>query len=469
MIFTSFEFLAFFGLVLIIRFFIRNFNTEKWFLLVASWLFYMSWNALCILILLGVTTWDYFIGKKLHAENRPVIRRYLLATSLVLDLGVLAFFKYANFLTDSWRQVLLLANIDADPVFWEIILPVGISFFIFQSLSYTFDIYRRRLKPTESWRDYSLFIAFFPQMVAGPILRASDFLPQITRRLRPSPFLFECGVASFLLGAVKKAVLSDQIAPQIDLVFSAPSQFDALTLTLALLGFAVQIFLDFSGYSDMAIGCACMMGFTFAENFRMPYSSVNITEFWRRWHITLSTWLRDYVYISFGGNRHGSFRTYVNLLATMLLGGLWHGASWNFVLWGGVHGLALCIHKVWKGDPTRQSAPRRPHLLFGWILTMLVVCIAWIPFRCATLSDSMTFFFRIASWTADGTRTVPFQLLLVLLITGISHVLWNKDRCWYREIPTMPFLYRVVAYSVLLSAIVIFGVSDAAPFIYFQF
>jgi len=275
-----------------------------------------------------------------------------------------------------------------------------------------------------------------------------------------------------LLGAVKKSVLSDQIAPQIDLVFAAPLQFDALTLLVALVAFSAQIFLDFSGYSDMAIGCACMMGFTFMDNFRMPYSSLSITEFWRRWHISLSTWLRDYVYISFGGNRRGTCRTHINIMATMLLGGLWHGASWNFVLWGAIHGLALVVHKLWTSfrKPASSPTPRfAVRTFFASILTLSIVILAWIPFRCMTLGDSYQYFLRLANWEMDGVRSIPIQLVAIVSIVIVTHLLWKKDVVWYRSIPNSGIVVRATVYSSLLALIVIFGVSKAAPFIYFQF
>ena len=472
MIFTSLEFLVFFGFVVAVRWPMQNQGLEKWFLLVASWLFYMSWNPPFVLLLLGITTSDYFIGKAIARSNNSTSRHLLMGASLSIDLGILAFFKYANFLTDQWRGILSLTGVEADPVFWEIILPAGISFFVFQSLSYTFDIYRGKLSPTSSWRDYSLFVAFFPQLVAGPIVRAADFLPQLGKRTRPQPALFESGLALFLLGAFKKAVLSDQIAPQVNLVFASPSQFDQITLIAALLGFAAQIYLDFSGYSDMAIGCARMMGYRFLDNFAMPYKSFSITEFWHRWHISLSTWLRDYVYISFGGNRHGTVRTYVNLLVTMLLGGLWHGASWNFVLWGGIHGAALCVHKVWCHLLNKNpSAPVQGFgaILFGWSLTFVVVVLAWIPFRCANFGVAAQFFLGVVGFGNGTINTISPQLLAGLFILIMGQLMFSKNQSWDVEIPERPFWYRFGAYSFLAAMIVVFGVTQAVPFIYFQF
>ena len=472
MIFTSLEFLALFVIILIVRIQIKNLNTEKWFLLIVSWLFYMSWNAPFVILLIAVSTSDYFLGRQIHHAPNPSVKKFLMASSLVIDLGIIGFFKYATLTLESWRQIIALAGIQSDPVFLEIILPIGVSFFTFHSLSYTFDIYRGRMTPVASWRDYNLFIAFFPVLIAGPILKAVDFLPQLLERRRPTPYMFECGLAVFLLGAVKKSVLSDQIAPQIDLIFAAPTQFDAPTLLIALIGFSAQIFLDFSGYSDMAIGCACMMGFTLMENFRMPYSSINITEFWHRWHISLSNWLRDYVYISFGGNRHGTFRTHLNLMATMLLGGLWHGASWNFVLWGGIHGVALVVHKLWTNF--HHTASPKPHCfklptILACTLTLSTVILAWIPFRCLTFHDSYQYYLRMVDWELEGTRSIPIQLVVIISVVVAVHLFWKKDVVWYKNIPRKGIAARAMVYSLLLTLIVIFGVSRASPFIYFQF
>ena len=347
MIFTSFEYVLFFSVVLLVRHYLRNFSVEKWFLLVASYVFYMSWSIPCGFLILFTSLVDYFVGVGLGNIENQLKRKALLVVSVVANLGVLVYFKYTNFLLDNvWWG---LSSLGAHPNRWhyDIILPAGISFFTFQSMTYTIETYRRKIKPCHSPRDFLLFVAFFPQLLAGPINRAVDLLPQFARRIRATAFDFEVGLSQFALGAVKKLVISDQIAPNVDLIFRSPGNFDGFTLLQGALGYALQIYCDFSGYSDMAIGSARMMGFRFMENFQMPYSSVTITEFWRRWHISLSTWLRDYLYIPLGGNRKGTPRMYINIMLTMLIGGLWHGASWNFVFWGGLHGVSLAIHKAW--------------------------------------------------------------------------------------------------------------------------
>src|SRR5436190_2377727 len=303
MIFTSFQFVIFFLIVLVVRAFMTNLTLEKWFLLFASYFFYMSWSIPCGFLILFTSSLDFFVGLKLSKIEHQLHRKLLLVCSLVANLGVLAYFKYTNFFLDSMASGLGFLGINARHLHFDIILPAGISFFTFQSMSYTIDVYRRKIPPCTNARDFLLFVAYFPQLLAGPIVRASQFLPQLAKRFRPTLFDFESGLAQFALGTVKKIVISDQISGHVDLIFAAPGSYDSLSLLLGVLGYAVQIYCDFSGYSDMAIGCARMMGAQFPENFQMPYSAVTITEFWRRWHITLSSWLRDYLYIPLGGNR----------------------------------------------------------------------------------------------------------------------------------------------------------------------
>src|SRR3954447_8805355 len=369
MIFTSIEYVIFFAAVLLVRSALRDFNVEKWFLLIASYVFYMSWSIPCGFLILFTSIVDYFVGVGLGRIENHRRRKLLLVLSIFANLGVLGYFKYSNFFLDNvWWSAHALGY-QFPRWHYDIILPAGVSFFTFQSMTYTIETYRGRLRPCHSARDFLLFVAFFPQLLAGPINRAADLLPQFASRIRASALDFEIGLVQFGLGAVKKLVISDQIAPNIDLIFKAPGNFDGFTLLQGALGYAIQIYCDFSGYSDMAIGSARMLGFRFMENFQMPYSAVTITEFWRRWHISLSSWFRDYLYIPLGGNRSGVARTYINLMITMVLGGLWHGASWNFVFWGALHGAALAIHKAWITlDPV---ASLRGNALFDFAWSLI--------------------------------------------------------------------------------------------------
>ena len=472
MIFTSFEFVAFFAVLLLLRGLMKSFNAEKWLLLIASWLFYMSWNPPFVLLLIFTSGLDFYVGRWLEGSTIQRTRRLLLAASLVANLGILAWFKYTNFFLDTWRDLLGSVGIAFHPVVLNIILPAGISFFTFQSMSYTIDVYRREIPACKSLRDFLLFVAFFPQLVAGPIVRAADFLPQLLKRQRAAWKDVESGLALFALGAIKKLVISDQIAGHVDLVFTQPGTYDALSLLLAALGFGLQIYCDFSGYSDMAIGCARMMGYDFCLNFRMPYSATSVTEFWRRWHISLSTWLRDYLYISLGGNRRGPTRTHINLMLTMLLGGLWHGASWNFVIWGALHGAALIVHKAWRWMLGKKAAAfdaSRLGSLAGWALTMALVLAGWIFFRAAGLGNATTMLSRIFTWDTGGVRLLSPQILMALAMVAGAHLCVSKNANWVSWIVERPMPVRVAAYTVLLMTILCLGAKESAPFIYFQF
>jgi D-alanyl-lipoteichoic acid acyltransferase DltB (MBOAT superfamily) len=474
MIFTSFEFVFFFVTVVLLRNFLRNFTAEKWFMLSASYLFYMSWSISCALLILLTSIIDYFVGEGLARIEDSRKRKLLLVVSIVANLGVLCYFKYTNFLLDNlWWSVSSL-GVHANRWHYDILLPVGISFFTFQSMTYTIETYRRNIQPCHSLRDFLLFVAFFPQLLAGPINRAADLLPQFSQRLRATAQNFEVGLAQFTLGAVKKLVISDRIAPHVDLIFGAPGNYDGFTLLQGLIGYAVQIYCDFSGYSDMAIGCARMMGFRFMENFQMPYSSVNITEFWRRWHISLSTWFRDYLYIPLGGNRNSSARTYFNLLLTMLLCGLWHGASWNFVLWGGIHGVSLAIHRAWKAWDTLTSLKdnigfQRVRDFFSRLLTLSVVLVGWVFFRAQTRTDAIQYLRRLLEWNGDGTRLVSPYILSAVAVVFFTHLIIKKERNYAQEIPQWSVALRIANYTVFALLIASLGATDSSPFIYFQF
>jgi len=473
-IFTSFEFVLFFAIVLAGRSLCRSFAAEKWFLLAASYVFYMSFSVPFCLLILGTSLIDFAVGLGLGAMEDQRKRRLLLTVSLVANLGVLAFFKYTNFLLGNVEDVARLFGTSLSRWQYDIILPAGISFFTFQSMSYTISVYRRQIPPCRNARDFLLFVAFFPQLLAGPIVRAADLLPQIYRRVRANIYEIESGVAQFALGAVKKIVISDQIAPNVDLIFSAPGNYDGFTLWQGVLGYAVQIYCDFSGYSDIAIGCARIMGYHFPENFQMPYSSASITEFWQRWHISLSSWFRDYLYIPLGGNRKGPTRTYVNLMVTMFLCGLWHGASWNFVLWGGLHGASLAIHRMWsKADPFGALKDNLAFKIvwtpFAHILTLGVVLVGWVLFRAQSLPVAEQYIHSMFTWSHAGVHLVSPYILPAVLAVLVTHLLVQKDRNWALEIPQRAAFLRIGFYSGLALLLALLAVTDSVPFIYFQF
>ncbi len=474
MIFTSFEYIFFFAVVLLVRSCLRNFEREKWFLLVASYIFYMSWSIPCGFLILATSLVDYFVGIGLGRITSEPKRKLLLVTSVVANLGVLGYFKYTNFLLQNVSLGASWLGFHLTPLHYDILLPAGISFFTFQSMTYTIETYRGNIKPCHSPRDFLLFVAFFPQLLAGPINRAKDLLPQFAHRIRATALDFEIGLTQFAVGAVKKLVISDQIAPHVDLIFKSPATYDGFTLLQGAVGYAIQIYCDFSGYSDMAIGSARMLGFRFMENFQMPYSSTTITEFWRRWHISLSTWLRDYLYIPLGGNRKGPSRMYVNIMLTMLLGGLWHGASWNFVFWGCLHGISLAIHKAWMTWDPLLSLKKRPLFCRSWslfsrFLTLGVVIIGWIFFRAQSWPVATLYLTRLLTWAPDGMHLVSPYILPAVAGVFLIHVAIQKDRNWTREIVESPLPIRVLAYSSLAILLVCLSATDSAPFIYFQF
>jgi alginate O-acetyltransferase complex protein AlgI len=477
MSFTSFEFVVFFLAVVLMAACVRGGSAEKWLLLAASVCFYLSWSAPCVVLILFTSFFDYSIARKMGKTANPVRRKWLLILSMATNLGMLGFFKYTNFLLENVFGLFSAVGWHNKWPHYDIILPPAISYFTFASMSYMLDVYYERLSPCESARDYALFVTFFPKVLSGPIVRASEFLPQLKVRARPTAKDIEAGLILFLVGAVKKLVIADQVAGNVNLIFSAPAQYDGLTLLQGLLGYAVQMYCDFSGYTDMACGCARILGFRFPENFQMPFSSLTITEYWRRWHITLSQWFRDYVFlpleIATRSNPNPVARVSINMMITMLLCGLWHGASWNFVIWGGIHGAALALHKawtVWKPLASlKDNAIFQP--IWTWLaraLTLGVVLLGWIFFRATTFSDAASYLGRMISWS-HGTRLVSPYILAAVAVVLLVHLIIDKDRNLPLEAPEKPWPRRAIAYACMLTLLALFGATDSAPFIYFQF
>lgn len=466
MIFSSLEFFVFVVVLLICIQFTQSDRLRKSILLVASYIFYASWNPFFIPLLLGNGLVGYYAGKKIFHSTNDKEKRVYVAISIAFCLGALGYFKYANF---------FIANVAAilgteDTTFLNIILPVGISFFTFQTLSYVIDLYRGRIKLCEHLPTFLLYIAFFPQLVAGPIVRASEFLPQLNRPVILRRENLILGLQIFLAGLIQKHLIADNLSGYVDSVFQNPELYSSLTLWIAMFAYAMQIFCDFSGYTLMAIGCGRIFGFRLPTNFRMPYISTSVTEFWRRWHITLSFWLRDYLYISLGGNRKGRIRTDINLMMTMLLGGLWHGASWNFVLWGGLHGGALVAHKIFLqyfGEADPRNLLRK---WSGWILTFLFVCFTWIPFRSTDFSTTVQYYSGLLGGGTDVHWLSP-EVLVLLLISAAWHILYVRGTNTIFELPTFdifkPKPLLAVTGSLLL--LLLFGPVGTSPFIYFQF
>ena len=468
-------------------------------LLAASYAFYMSWNPWLAGLILGSTVLDFLVGLALERTRAPQRRKLILLASITGNLGILALFKYADFFVLSLRDLLEGIGFHTDLHTLGILLPVGISFYTFQTLSYTIDVYRRRIDPTHHFIEFALFVAFFPQLVAGPIVKAHEFLPQLAEIKRFCWRRIESGTVLFMVGLTKKILIADNLAGLADPVFADPTAFVTRDLWLAMFCYGGQIYCDFSGYSDMAIAVARVLGYDLPRNFASPYLAVGMSDFWKRWHISLSTWLRDYLYIPLGGSRAGRLLTYRNLMITMLLGGLWHGASWTFVVWGAIHGVALIAAKLLRGGSrethnrdrpesrTRLSSTSfAPRALAPWLLTLLVVHVAWVFFRCqpvvrvgATEPESAVVALERAvyfvthlvipaspedpTWIADK---LPMLALLALMAAMQLHAEWTR-RGWPPL--RLPAPVAGMSYAAWIIALVIFGAHNTAPFIYFQF
>lgn len=460
MLFTTLNFAVFLVVVLAL-FYLLPRPARRYLLLASSLFFYMAWNVKFVVLILGLVTIDYFAALWI-IHRRGAARRMALVVSLCANIGLLGWFKYANFLRETF---LTLAHPGAVFQPLDIILPLGISFHTFQSISYVIDVYRGEQPAITSYVDYALFVTFFPQLVAGPIVRAKEFFLDYFNWRPPTGEEWQRGVAMILTGFVKKLICADQFAIAADKYYANPQALPGLLPAWSgTIAFGLQIFFDFSGYTDIAIGVALLFGFHFPENFRRPYLSASVTEFWRRWHMTLSGWLRDYVYVSLGGNRHGKVRTYANLMLTMLLGGLWHGASWNFVIWGGFHGAVLSIERVVWGRQEKRGLVRIPLAA----LTFLVVNVGWVFFRAKTLAASVFVVGQMFSRTWGDVVLTPVQMKLAIgtLAVGLAEEYGGV----LTRLSQSPAWLRTVAAVMTLLAIELFTASDQSiPFAYFQF
>jgi alginate O-acetyltransferase complex protein AlgI len=465
MLFNTLQFFLFFAVVLVL-FYSTPRSWRKWILLAASYYFYMSWNPKFIALLLTLTAVDF--SAALWIERTTTQRRKLfLVVGLAANLGFLGFFKYYNFIGDNLAQLLRLPP---HSLALSIILPLGISFHTFQSMSYLVDVYRGEQRAILNPIDYALFIAFFPQLVAGPIVRAREFFGDFYSWRPPDSPEQLRGVLLMLLGLTKKMVFADHFAPIADVYFKTPAAHPgAISAWTGTGAFALQIFFDFSGYSDMAIGMALLLGFHFPLNFRRPYLAFSITDFWHRWHISLSRWLRDYLYIPLGGNRDGAWKTYRNLMLTMLLGGLWHGASWNFAIWGGYHGVLLSLERI-AGRRFFEEGPRAWSYPFRTVLTFALVCIGWVFFRAATFADSRYILGQMFGGLAGpGDITIPVWLAGLVGFSLLAALVEEKWEGIERlaQAPAWAYACGVI---VLLLTVELFGVTEKKiPFIYFQF
>jgi alginate O-acetyltransferase complex protein AlgI len=464
--FVSFAFIILFSSILILFSAVRSQVGRKIIVLMASVIFYAYWDWRFLGLLALVTLLDYFISRGLISAEDPRSRRRLLLLSLVVNLGVLAIFKYFNFFTDSFNLMLSRTRWQIPMV--HIILPIGISFYTFETLSYVIDVYLKNTRPAKSLFDYAVFITFFPRLVAGPITRAWQFLPQLDTGFIVSTEGLAEGSQLFLRGIVKKLVLADRLSLLVDQVYATPTLFSSSTVWLAVFGYSFQIFLDFSGYSDMAVGLAKMIGISLPKNFDSPYAAQSFSEFWRRWHISLSSWLRDYLYIPLGGNQKGPARTYFNLMVTMLLGGLWHGANWNFVIWGGLHGIYLALERALRSGRAPSSDSKETWIWWKALATFLVVTLTWVIFRSSSLAQAGMIFQKLFSLNKEGIQWIygPAILLIPILLLGEFFM-----RATRRDGPTFslkqPSFFAAMLVQVLL--IYFFAPASVSPFIYFQF
>jgi len=477
LIFSSGLFLFLFaGFMLVYSAFRRAPAARICYVILFSLYFYYKSSGIYFLLLVVAATSDFLIGRALYRTEGRAARRWWVALSVAVNLGMLGYFKYTNFLIDIANQLFGEGFLQ----FRNIFLPVGISFFVFQSMSYTIDIYRRQLRPLESWGDYLFYLSFFPQLVAGPIVRARDFIPQIRQNpVVVTRTMFGTGVFLILTGLFKKAVISDYISLNfVDRIFDEPLLYSGFECLAGIYGYALQIYCDFSGYSDMAIGIALLLGFRFPKNFDAPYKSATITEFWRRWHISLSTWLRDYLYISLGGNRRGRLRTYGNLLATMLLGGLWHGAAVRFILWGGLHGAALALHKLWMAVvPGAKPAGAQMHWwsrTAGILLTFHLVCFGWLMFRAESMQTVELMLHQIFhNFHAAAIPQVVsgYAGAFALIAAGyLLHLMPSTvDRAAERIVANAPLVLQILMAAAMIWCVMQIKSSDIQPFIYFQF
>lgn len=476
MLFPTVQFAIFFAVVLPTSWLLAH-RRIRWsvFIIGASYVFYGAWDWRFVLLLVASTLGNQMVATAIHRARTQMAKNTALWIGVALNLGVLAWFKYYDFFVTSTNSLFDTLGSTIQLPLRQFVLPVGISFITFQALSYVIDTWRGRIEPT-NLLDFAVYLSFFPHLVAGPIVRAGEFLPQLKVRLDPRRV--DAGLAFWLIvaGLFKKVVISSYVSSTIvDPVFAFPDQHGAFDTLLGIYGYAIQIYADFSGYTDMAIGLALLLGFRFPQNFDAPYSAASLQEFWRRWHMTLSRWLRDYLYIPLGGNRRGKGRSYVNLAATMLLGGLWHGAAWTFVVWGGLHGVGLAVERWWADSAKSRppAPPRTPgremwHAIWTRLATFHFVCLCWVFFRATTFHNAFEVLGRLVHFGGNE----PFNIVLVGVIAGAIAVQFLPGQFSGRlrsMFSFSPWWAQTALLSLAIVATNTLGPTGVAPFIYFQF
>ncbi len=469
MLFSSGIFWALFLLFIPIYAVLKN---RRWqmitFVVAFSLYFYYKSSGFFFLLLVGTSLFDWSLSRLMMRLVSRAARRICVTLSIMASIGILCYFKYANFFIDNWNGIV---GDNFQPL--DIILPVGISFYTFQSISYIVDVYKGRVDATKTWLEYAFFLSFFPALVAGPIVRADYFLPQVKQNVKATRDEIYLGLWLIILGIVKKAIIADYIAQYNDLIFANPTGYTGFESLMGVVGYTMQIYCDFSGYSDMAIGIALIMGFKLSANFNFPYKSSNLTDFWHNWHISLSSWLRDYIYIPLGGNRKGTLRTYLNNFLTMLIGGLWHGANWKFVIWGAMHGIGLAIHKLFK--PLLDKIPDTWIVkALSWTVTMIFVSLLWVFFRADSWQESLLIIKNIfVDFRPDYIPvflSVRYVWVVMMAVIVISHSLprrWYDVMSWW--FVNSPWIAKLVVFVVVVQLVIQFMSEEVTPFIYFQF
>lgn len=475
MLFNSLEFAVFLPIVLIGYYSLSRRAQNIW-LIIASYIFYGWWDWRFLFLIFISTIVDYSCGLGMGSTHVKSRKKFLLATSVTVNLGILGFFKYFNFFADSFAVLLEYFGLSANAHSLAIILPVGISFYTFQTMAYSIDVYRGRITPTRRFENFALYVAFFPQLVAGPIERPKNLLPQISKKRIVSENQLVQGFLLILTGLFRKVVIADTAARFVDLCFNYPGSYSSPALALGVVFFAIQIYADFSGYTNIARGVAMLLGFELMQNFKHPYLAANIAQFWRRWHISLSTWFRDYLYIPLGGNRKGRARTYFNLFVTMLLCGLWHGASWNFVAWGGMHGIFLAVHRFFYSNKKQGAGNKKTKFnIFLYSIkvtgTFALVCFAWIFFRASDMQSALSYIASIAacqegSFAAIGPHFHKLVFyIMALYLTDVARLNGTGLAAGAGK----NFVIRGAYFAFLILYLMLYGGADEMPFIYFQF
>jgi alginate O-acetyltransferase complex protein AlgI len=490
MLFNSIDFVLFFIFVLSIIVIIKHRRFQHVFLLSASYFFFFVSSNYLITLLLFSTILDFYVGKAIWESKNRNNKKILLSLSIIGNLGLLAFFKYSDFAITQFNILGTYFDLSYNIPLLELILPVGISFYTFQTLSYTIDIYRGKLIPSKSFSEFALFVSFFPQLVAGPIVRAKDFLPQLREKIQSSKTgiklrqiiihdrNLKLGITMMSFGFLKKVFFADNIAPMVDSIFVNPMGLDSISIVLGTIAFGFQIYLDFSAYSDIAIGAALILGFKIPKNFNKPYFATSPSDFWERWHISLSTWLRDYLYIPLGGNKKSKSRTYVNLMLVMVIGGLWHGASWNFLIWGALHGGYLMIHRFLS----KRNIVLISHGFFktnvgkivAIIITQYFIFLAWIPFRVQDLNHATYAMEKYIFFDFNFDGLISFLdfnkiSIMLMILFMILHFISYKKENLIEKISRIELKYWMIIITVIMISVVFTYSSNAEDFIYFRF